>query len=221
MGAIDIEGDSAIVDEDECVECDVCVRADVCAVDAFQPPALEYPRILRQVFSDPLVVHSGTNVPGRGTEEMKTNDVTGRTRYHEVSIAIELGRPGTGTRFSDVEKVAKTVANFGVKFEPKNPVTQIMSDTATGELKKDCLNEKVLSAIVEFTCKEDEAVPILQALKGVFKEINTVASLDMCSRVSTDGKLPAEEIARKAGFIPYPNGKVNVGLGRPLAAEGE
>ncbi|WP_198468620.1 hypothetical protein [Acetomicrobium sp. S15 = DSM 107314] len=35
----------------------------------------------------------------------------------------ELGRPGTGTRFYDVEKIAKACAAFGVEFEPQNPVT--------------------------------------------------------------------------------------------------
>jgi NAD-dependent dihydropyrimidine dehydrogenase PreA subunit len=218
MRAITLE-DHAAVNEDECVECGICVRARVCPVDAFEQPKLEYPRILREVFSNPLVTHPGTNVPGRGTEEMKTNDVTGRFRRGHAGIAVELGRPGTGTRLYNVEKVAMAVAPFGVKFEPKNPTTQLMVDRSTGKLRDDCLNEKVLSAIVEFDCREDQVVPILEAIKKVAKEIDTVFSLDICSRVAEDGTIPTEELARRAGFTPSLNGKTNVGLGRPLAKE--
>jgi len=218
MRAISLK-DHAVVNEDECVECGICVRAGVCPVDAFEPPELEYPRILRQVFSDPLVTHPGTNVPGRGTEEMKTNDVTGRFRRGHAGIAVELGRPGTGTRLYNVEKVAQAVAPFGVKFEPKNPTTQLMVDQSTGKLKDDCLNEKVLSAIVEFDCREDQVVPILTAIKKVAAELDTVFSLDICSRVAEDGTIPTAELARRAGFTPSINGKTNAGLGRPLAKE--
>ena len=66
-----------------------------------------------------------------------------------VGIAIEMGRPGTGTRFYDVEKVAMAVAKVGVHFEPHNPVTKLMIDETTGKMKDDVLNEKVLSAIVD------------------------------------------------------------------------
>ena len=66
------------IDREECVECSVCFRAKVCPTDAIHEEKLEWPRILRKAFSDPLYVHEGTDVPGRGTEEMKTNDVTGR-----------------------------------------------------------------------------------------------------------------------------------------------
>lgn len=218
MKAISVS-DVAVVDQDECVECDICIRAAVCPVDAFQPPALEYPRILRQVFSDPLVSHPGTNVPGRGTEEMKTNDVTGRFRRGHAGIAVELGRPGTGTRLYNAQKVAQAVAPFGVKFEKQNPLTQLMTDETTATFKEDCLNEKVLSAIVEFDCREDQVVPILKAIKEVSKELDTVFSLDICSRTTENGTVPTEALAREAGFLPTPNGKTNVGLGRPLVKE--
>jgi NAD-dependent dihydropyrimidine dehydrogenase PreA subunit len=218
MRAISVT-DVAVVDQDECVECDICYRAGVCPVDAFELPVLEYPRILRQVFSDPLVSHPGTNVPGRGTEEMKTNEVTGRFRRGHVGIAVELGRPGTGTRLYNAEKVAQAVAPFGVKFEKHNPLTQLMVDENTGKFKEDCLQEKVLSAIVEFDCLEEQVVPILTAIKEVAKDLDTVFSLDICSRTREDGTVPSEELAKKAGFTPSLNGKTNVGLGRPLAEE--
>jgi NAD-dependent dihydropyrimidine dehydrogenase PreA subunit len=218
MGAISL-GEYAAVDSNECVECDICVRSGVCPVDAFEPPELEYPRILRRVFSNPLIPHPGTNVPGRGTEEMKTNEVTGRFRRGHAGIAVELGRPGTGTRLYNVEKVAMSVSPFGVRFEEKNPVTQLMVDKKTGKLRDDCLQEKVLSAIVEFDCAEDRVAPVLEAIKQVSKELDTVFSLDICCRVAKDGSIPTEKLVSAAGFTPYPNGKTNAGLGRPLAKE--
>jgi hypothetical protein len=60
---------------------------------------------------------------GRGTEEMKTNDVTGRYRDGEVGIAAELGRPCVGFRFRDLERVTTGLAERGIRFEPDNPVT--------------------------------------------------------------------------------------------------
>lgn len=219
MQAININNNHVIVNQEECVECNICIRADICPTDAFDPPKLEYPRILRQVFSDPLITHPGTNVPGRGTEEMKTNEVTGRFRHGHVGIAIELGRPGTGTRLYNAQTIAQAVAPFGVKFESQNPLTQLMLDQSTGNFKKDCLNEKVLSAIIEFDCKKEQVIPILQAIKNVTKNIDTVFSLDICSRVAEDGSIPTEELVKQAGYVPSLNGKTNVGLGRPLAKE--
>ncbi|HUV55530.1 MAG TPA: hypothetical protein VMW03_10050 [Candidatus Krumholzibacteriaceae bacterium] len=83
---------------------------DVCPTGALTPPELTWPRSLRAAFSDPTVVHPGTGVGGRGTEEIKTNDVTGRLRRGEAGIVVELGRPGTGARLRDVEKMAMALA---------------------------------------------------------------------------------------------------------------
>ena len=50
-------------------------------------PKYEWPRTVRANFSDPLVEHPETKVPGRGTEEMKTTEVTGRiaARLNDVN----------------------------------------------------------------------------------------------------------------------------------------
>jgi NAD-dependent dihydropyrimidine dehydrogenase PreA subunit len=77
------EKDAAVsIDQDECVDCGVCLHAGVCPTDALYMPeeAKQYPRAIRAQFSDPGVWHPSTNQGGRGTEEMKTNDVTGRFR---------------------------------------------------------------------------------------------------------------------------------------------
>ncbi|MCL4424630.1 MAG: ferredoxin family protein, partial [Firmicutes bacterium] len=138
------------INEEACVDCNVCYRAGVCPTDAIYMPELTWPRSVRNTFSDPLVPHKSTQVLGRGTEEMKTNEVTGRFKVGYVGMAAELGRPGTGTYFRDVEKVAQAVAAVGARFEPKNPVTSLMIDTTSGKLRDDVLSEKALSAMRRF-----------------------------------------------------------------------
>jgi len=156
-------------------------------------------------------------VRGRGTEERKTNDVTGRYPRGRVGIAVELGRPGIGTRLKDVEKVIKALVTLEVTFEKDNPVYALIADPITGKLREDAINEKVLSAIVEFGTTPDKVPSVLKALSQVSQKVDTVFSVDMCCLLETDGTCPAEDTARSAGFEIRPNGKNNIGLGRPLA----
>lgn len=67
------------------------------------------------MWSDPLAVFPKTMMPGRGTQEMKTNDVTNRFREGEVGIGVELGRPGVGATFADAEKVSIRLAALGAR----------------------------------------------------------------------------------------------------------
>jgi len=206
----------AEIERDECVECAVCLRADVCPTDAIREEELEWPRSLRKAFSDPLHVHKGTDVPGRGTEEMKTNDVTGRFWKGYIGVGLEMGRPGTGTRFGEVEKVFKRLVAMGIEMEPHNPATHLITNKDTGEFRKDVLKEKVLSAIVEFTIPIEMAQEIFSAIKQVAGEIDTLFSLDLICKVSPDGEIPIISELENAGLVRSLNGKVNVGLGRPL-----
>lgn len=219
MGAISMDG-IATIDQDECVDCGVCLRSKICPVDAFIYEPAPWPRSLRAIFSNPIIEHKETRVTGRGTEEMKTNDVTGRFKRGWVGIGIELGRPGIGTRFRDVDKVAQAMARLGAKFEPKNPVTLLMKDVGAGKLKEDVLDEKVLSAIVECTLPIEKIKAALIALKEVAKDVDTVFSVDCINVVEPDGSLPVDKILSELEIPRYINGKTNVGLGRPLA-EGE
>ena len=134
-------------------------------------------------------------------------------------MAIEMGRPGTGTRFHDVEKVTVAVAHFGVHFDPRNPVTCLMEDTTAGTIRKDVLNEKVLSAIIGFDIPLEQIVPVMEKLKEVMSEIATVCSLDLACRLGPEGDDPAVRLLRETGVSPSLHGKTNVGLGRPLARE--
>lgn len=217
MNAISLTAECAAVDQAECVECGVCLRSECCPTGALYRPELNFPRDIACFFSDPEATHPSTDVPGRGTEEMKTNEVTGRFPPGMAAIAIELGRPGIGTRFTDVEKVARAMAEFGVEFEPQNPVTALMIDKRAGTLPDDLKPVKVLSAIVEFGAPLEKVPAILQRLKEVEGELETVFSLDLAARVPEDGSLPFAGLE-----LPYPlsiNGKTNVGLGKPRFRE--
>lgn len=219
MNAIHSGPAGVTIDEGECVECGICRHAGICPADALASEDLKWPRSVRRAFSDPLVTHEDTGIPGRGTEEMKTNEVTGRLQHGWVGIAVELGRPGTGTTFRDVQRVAQAVAQHDVIFERQNPVCSLMTEEADGTLRQDILEEKVLSAIVEFALRLDDVPAVLKSIEEVAGSVDTVFSLDMACRVSPGGGVPAVARATEAGISVSINGKVNVGLGRPLAGE--
>lgn len=244
MGAIYIAEDGkAEVNQDECVECQNCYRSlrsegyhpllvrtirrvlsafrlvydadvDVCPTGALTPPELEWPRVLRSHFSDPAAIHPSTGTGGRGTEEIKTNDVTGRIGEGEAGLVVELGRPGTGAWLRDVDRVSTQLAPLGVHFEERNPVTALMMDVHSGKLKPEVLEEKVLSAIIE--CKVDlESVPaVLRAIDQASRELDTVLSLGIACRCGPAGELTYEKVVQRAGLTLSANGKINLGLGR-------
>jgi Pyruvate/2-oxoacid:ferredoxin oxidoreductase delta subunit len=207
------------IDQDRCVECGVCLRADVCPVDALYRQKIEWPRAVREAFSNPLAPHRETRELGRGTEEMKTNDVTGLFPRGVAGLAVEMGRPGLGTSLTDVQTMSMALAKEGVCFAPQNPVTNLMVDASTGRLEPEILDERVLSAIIEFTIAEDRLPAILQTIRDVGASIHTVFSLDLISRIYEDGSIPVLPVVKEAGFVARPNAKVNVGLGRPRKEE--
>ena len=135
-------------------------------VTAIEPQELAWPRIIRRAFSDPLVPHESTGVHGRGTEEVKTNDVTGRVQAGEAGFTIEFGRPSIGVRFRDIEQVTQALAAMGFDFEDRNPVTHLMADRKRGTIREDILNEKILSAIVELKTTLENVPRILKRLRG-------------------------------------------------------
>lgn len=247
MGAIYLEGRCAHVDQDTCVECNTCFRflpskglspdvvrivrgllglfrlrldhsIDECPTGALEPPALEWPRSVRRAFSDPQLVHDATGIAGRGTEEIKTNDLTGRIGPGEVGVCLDVGRPGVGTRFRDLERVTTALAPLRPTFEPENPVTLLMESTETGRLNPEVLDEKVLSAIIEFKTELARLPEFLRAVERVAPELDTVISIGVASRCEPDGTIPHEAVCREAGYTPSYNGKTNLGLGRPVGA---
>jgi len=243
---IDPAVNRATVNLDECVECFSChrgmskeqlnpalVRAvrrflkllrvrfdpepDVCPTDALTPQELTWPRIVRRAFSDPLVPHESTGVHGRGTEEVKTNDVTGRVKEGEAGFTIEFGRPGVGVRFRDVQKMTMALASLPITFEPKNPVFSLMTDPATGTIREDILSEKVLSAIVELKTALDHVPEVLRRVEEVAPTLDTIVSIGVATRCDAQGDSRLEPILKREGYTFY-RGKTNLGLGRRPAA---
>lgn len=203
------------VDLDQCVECGNCLRSAVCPVDAISQQPLEWPRSIRSAFSNPKTEHKSKDM-GRGTEEMKTNEVTHRFVAGEVGIAIEMGRPLLGASFRDVDRVTQAVARVGVEFEARNPLTALLENPSRGVVKKEILNERVLSTIVEFKVQEKKLEEVMLAIKGVAGDLDTVFSLGLIRVLPPQGPDPVIERVERLGFEVRPNGKVNLGLGRPI-----
>ena len=91
--AISDQGGVAAIDLDGCLECSTCLTFADCPAGAIHesPETDEWPRVLRREFSNPMTTHPKTGIRGRGTEEMKTNDVTGRFKRGEIGIGLEFG----------------------------------------------------------------------------------------------------------------------------------
>lgn len=239
---IDAGLNRATVNQDGCVECYTCHRGmskehlnptlvrtiraflkllrirfdpepDVCPTDAIAPQDLAWPRIVRRAFSDPMVPHESTGVHGRGTEEVKTNDVTGRVNEGEAGFTIEFGRPGVGVRFRDIQKMTMALAPLPLTFEKKNPVFSLMSDPATGAIREDILDERVLSAIVELKTTLEHVPAVLARAEEVAAHLETIVSIGVAGRCDAQGDNQLEPLLKREGYVFY-RGKTNLGLGR-------
>jgi len=187
---------------------------DVCPTAAFEPETLTWPRVVRRAFSDPRVPHESTGVEGRGTEEVKTNDISGRVKVGEVGFTIEFGRPGVGVWFRDIQKMCSALAEARVSFEKKNPITSLMSDVASGALREDIMNEKVLSAIVEIKVPVERTEEIIRLVWRVEKEIGTVVAIGVGTRCDESGEdHVVAPILERLGY-KLERAKTNIGLGR-------
>ena len=244
MGAIYIDPSMhrATINRDECVECGTCSRMssehlnptlvrmirkasrtarfrfepepDVCPTMAFVIDELDWPRIVRRVFSDPLVEHKSTGIQGRGTEEVKTNDVAHRVDVGEVGFVIELGRPGVGVRFHHLQSMTTALAKLGVQFEAKNPITHLMTDVSVGTLNPDLLNEKILSAIIEIKTSSDAVPAVLETVNRVAQRIDTVVAVGVSTRCDPAGEDPVLALMLQRLGYHIARAKTNMGLGR-------
>ncbi len=219
VGAIFLDGGKAAIDQDECVECGVCRRVDVCPVKAIDMPkeSFEYPRAIRMQFSDPGVQHPNLKAWGRGTEEAKTNDVTGKFGRGEFGLLLEFGRPVTGTRISEIEKIAKLIRSMGIPILEDNPLYGLLTEDMSGSFKTEYVNEKILSGILEICIdRSDDLEKILGRILPALEELDTVVSVGLVSRFEDDATLPVIDRLKKMGLSVRPNAKINVGLGRPI-----
>lgn len=233
----------ATINRDECVECYSCFNGlsqehlnptivrtmrglfkmmrlrfdpepDVCPTAAFEPDELVWPRVVRRAFSDPRVPHESTGVQGRGTEEVKTNDVSGRVKVGEVGFTVEFGRPGVGVRFREIERMAMALAERGVTFEKKNPVTTLMTDTKTGKVRDDILDEKVMSAILELKTSVDKTEDVILTVREVEKTLSTVVAIGVGTRCDENGdETVVAPILERLGYKLH-RAKTNIGLGK-------
>lgn len=212
--AIVVQDKKAHIDQELCYECGVCTIVKSCKYDALYYPELSDARQTRYYCNNVHAKHPVTGMTGRGTAEMKTNELTDRFKRGEAGFGIEIGRPDVGATFRDVEKVAMSLARIGARFEPGAPATLLMLDTATGKLDDAILDERIIDSIIEFTVPTTKLEETLSTLEQVSREINTVFSVDLITRAEEDGSLPNVEIARALGYDVRPNGKATLGLGR-------
>ena len=211
--AITLIENKAVINRDLCVECNVCYQNADCPGKAIKPERLKWPRVIRNPFSSVVATHRLTGVPGRGTEEMKTNDITNRFEYNELGISIELGRPGVGTLLKNIEYFTLKLSEIEVEYEKNSPVTALIIDKQ-GHINKEVKNERVLSAIIEFKIPPERLSKILRVIEKADKELDTVFTVGIVSRVMEDDSIPVINILEQEGFEVKPNAKINIGLGK-------
>jgi len=225
VGAITLIDKKAVIDRESCLECGNCIRDKVVrcprAAISEESEIYEGPRAVRRFFSDPMTTHKVTKIPGRGTEEVKTNDVTARVCRGEVGLALEVGRPCAGATMLQVEQVTMGLAELGIEFETCNPLTRLMSDVSKGTIAAQYKGEKVVSAIVEFTIAQERLVPVMERIKEIARNLDTVFSLDIVCCYEEDESLAIAPLLKDLGMEPRVNSKVNLGLGRPFKTSRE
>ena len=211
--AIKLIEKKAVINRDLCVECSVCYTNAHCPVKAIKPERLKWPRIIRNPFSSVIATHKLTGIPGRGTEEMKTNDITGRFKKGEFGFSIDVGRPGVGTRLSNIELFTTKLAEIGVEFEKDSPVTALLIDDL-GHINKEILNERVISAFIEFKISPGKLQQVFKIIKDVEKVIDTVFTVGVFSKIENNDINSVIDLVNQHGFKVAPNAKVNIGLGK-------
>ena len=216
--AITLIENKAVINRDLCVECNLCYQNADCPGKAIKPERLKWPRVIRNPFSSVVATHRLTGVPGRGTEEMKTNDLTNRFEFDELGISIELGRPGVGTLLKNIEYFTLKLSEIGVEYEKDSPVTALLIDEQ-GHVNEEVKNERVLSAIIEFKIPTESLPKILRVIEKADEELDTVFTVGIVSRVMADDSIPVIKILEEQGFDVKANAKINIGLGKRKVKE--
>src|SRR5258708_12150536 len=89
-----------------------------------------------------------------------------------------------------------------------------MSDEAAGQLRKDILGEKVMSAIVEIKVPLERTEEIVRLVWEVEKELDTVIALGVGTRCDADGEdHVVAPILQRLGYKPQ-RPKTTTALGR-------
>jgi hypothetical protein len=123
-----------------------------------------------------------------------------RISKDSTAVVVEVGRPGVRTTLADVEKVCTALATAGVSFDPGSGVTGLMVDVGTGKLQPDILDERVMHAMIHYTCPNDHLPAGLRALREVSGRVNTVLSIGFSNLLDAEGIGPAIAICDAAGL---------------------
>ena len=105
------------------------------------------------------------------------------------------------------------LASLPITFEKKNPVFALMVDRATGAIREDILDEKVLSAIVELKTGLDHVPQVLRVVEEVAPTLNTIVAIGVATRCDAEGDNGLEPLLKQESYEFY-RGKTNLGLGR-------
>lgn len=219
VGAISLTDTSAI-DPDECTECGVCSRSRVCPEDAIREGNLKWPRILREVFSNPLAEHEATGIQGRGTPGIKANDSENRYRNGQIGVFIEMGRPVLGARFHDIEKAVQIFTAHGYSPVQENPVYGLIADHSKGSLIKEILNEKVISCVLEFIIPQSDSENLLKISEKLGRHVDTVFNVSVALRADNEGKSPFCRVFPQDVFC-LSQAKVNIGIAEGILKPAE
>ena len=82
-------------------------------------------------------------------------------------------------------------------------------------MQRHFLNERVLSAIVEFKTTLDRVPELLRKIRTVAAGLETVVLVGVSTRCDPSGESLLEEILQREGFA-FNRGKTNLGLGHAL-----
>ena len=126
-----------------------------------------------------------------GTDEIKSNDVTGRLRR---GSRPRCGKWKAGNRafYRRYRKGGHGARPAQCRIRDQESGDPVDGGYRDRKIKDEVLNEKVLSAIIEIKVKLERIPDFLQALAKVQKEVDTVISVGVASRCLSDGSLPHE-----------------------------
>ena len=98
-------------------------------------------------------------------------------------------------------------------FEEANPITHLMTARDAGLMDPEVLDERVMSAIVEFRTVPANVAAVLGRLHDVADHIDTVMAVGVYARCDAEGQTELDGILAEEG-VRVVRAKTNLGLGR-------
>ncbi|WP_059250747.1 indolepyruvate ferredoxin oxidoreductase subunit alpha [Escherichia albertii] len=218
--AIEYYDGKCSIDSKQCTLCGCCEGC--CPFSAIYPTTnLTDLQIFQQTFGDPRGSKVTGGNAGRGGKEIKTLDVKPTLKPDHLSICLDMGRPSVGLYLRDAEKIIMALMAAGMEFaEGDFPLSTIIPDRTTGKFRPDCLDIHMHSLLTEGCFHKSKLPGVLQALKDVSTQIDTVLCPGLIFAVNEN--IENEEVLRclDEQGIPRPvRSKINVGLGKPFSPD--